>query len=111
MSHAALAEPEFTASMLDMLMVRWQSVPCPETPSRPSPADAMERARGIIVQTVGHYVDYLEPTDQALYDRLTTLAKPESLRELLFQCFDLMVRTRGPAVAVLRAHEIHRLVR
>ena len=111
MSHAAFAESQLTASMLDMLMARWQTAPRPAAPPHESAADALERARGIVVQTVGHYVNYLEASDQALYATLISLTDAEALRELFFECFDLMVRTRGPAIAVLRVHELYRLVR
>lgn len=111
MSHATVAEPPSTASMLDMLMARWQLAPRHDTAAHESPGDAMERARTTIVQTMGHYVNYLEPADQALYTTLISTTDPESLRDLFFECFDLMVRTRGPAIAVLRLHELYRLMR
>lgn len=111
MSHATFAESQMTSSMLDMLMARWQMAPRPDTAQHESPADAMERARNIVIQTVGHYVNYLEAADQALYATLISLTEAEALRELFFECFDLMVRTRGPAIAVLRVHELYRLVR
>lgn len=111
MSHATFAEPPSTSSMLDMLMARWQLAPRQDTAAHEAPGDAMERARNTIVQTVGHYVTYLEPADQALYATLIATTDPESLRGLFFQCFDLMVRTRGPAIAVLRLHELYRLMR
>lgn len=111
MSHAAFADSQMTASMLDMLMARWQMAPRPDPQPHESPSAAMERARGIVVQTVGHYVNYLEAPDQALYATLISLTDPEALREHFFQCFDLIVRTRGPAIAVLRMHELYRLLR
>jgi hypothetical protein len=111
MSQATVAEWPSTSSMLDMLMARWQLAPRHETAAHESPNDAMERARATIEQTVGHYVSYLEPADQALYATLIATTDPESLRDLFFECFDLMVRTRGPAIAVLRLHELYRLMR
>lgn len=111
MSQATVAEWPSTSSMLDMLMARWQLAPRHETAAHESPGDAMERARATIEQTVGHYVSYLEPADQALYATLIATTDPESLRDLFFECFDLMVRTRGPAIAVLRLHELYRLMR
>jgi len=111
MSHATAAEPPSTSSMLDMLMARWRLAPRHDTAAHESPGDPMERAHTIFVQTVGHYVNYMEPADQALYATLIATADPESLRSLFFECFDLLVRTRGPAIAVLRMHELYRLVR
>lgn len=110
MTHASLAEAPSTSCMLDMLISRWQVSPRAESLSA-EPADAMERARSTIIQTVGHYVDYLEPGDQALYAQLIAASDAPTLRALFFQCFDLMVRTRGTALAVLRLHELYRLVR
>lgn len=111
MTHASLAESPSTSSMLDMLISRWQVSPSGETLFCDPPAGAMERARSIVAQTVGHYVNYLEPSDQALYNSLISAPDAPSLRALFFQCFDLMVRTRGTALAVLRLHELYRLVR
>jgi hypothetical protein len=111
MSRATVAEPPSTSSMLDMLMARWQLAPRHDMATHECPGDAMERARATIVQTVGHYVNYLESADQDLYATLIGATDPESLRGLFFECFDLMVRTRGPAIAVLRLHELYRLMR
>lgn len=110
MTHASLAESPSTSCMLDLLIARWQVSPHAELFSD-EPVDTMERARNTIVQTVGHYVDYLEPSDKALYASLIAASDAPALRALFFQCFDLMVRTRGTALAVLRLHELYRLVR
>lgn len=110
MTHASLAEAPSTSLMLSMLLARWQKTP--RTESAPSvPAEAVERARSLIVQTVGHYVDYLDPADQALYTELVSSPDARSIRERFFGCFDLLVRTRGAALAVLRLHELYRLLR
>lgn len=111
MRHAAFVDSTSTSSMLDMLMARWQATPPPARPSPPSPADALERARDIVIQTLGHYVKHLEAADQALYATLVSLADIDELRGLFFQCFDLMARVRGPAIAVLHVHELYRLMR
>jgi hypothetical protein len=111
MTHASLAEAPSTSIMLSMLLARWQKTPRTENAPAGVPAEALERARSLIVQTVGHYVDYLDPADQALYTELVSSPDARSIRERFFGCFDLLVRTRGAALAVLRLHELHRLLR
>ena len=110
MTHASLAATPPTSVMLDMLLARWQQAPRTEAPGG-GQAEALERARKILAQTVGHCVPHLSPADQELYRALIDSPDPRALRERFFACFDLLVRTRGTALAVLRLHELYRLLR
>lgn len=111
MTHASLADSTTTSTMLSMLLARWQLAPRTESAQGAVSAEALERARQLIVQTVGHYVDYLDPDDQSLYAELVASPDARGMRERFFGCFDLLVRTRGVALAVLRLHELYRLLR
>ena len=111
MTHASLAEPPSTSAMLSTLLARRQTAPRSEEPQGTAPGEALERARSLIVQAVGPYVDHLGAADQALYADLVGSPDARSLREHFFGCFDLLVRTRGATLAVLRLHELHRLLR
>lgn len=110
MTQAILSEPPSTSIMLDMLLTRWQQAPRPETPHE-GPGEALELARKLIVQTMGHCQPHLDPDDQALYTALVNSTDARGLRERFFACFDLLVRRRGTALAVLRLHELYRLLR
>lgn len=106
------ASPRFTPSMLDALIKRWKAGPTPPpTKSFASASHRMAQARGILVQAIGAYLPHLAPNDQALYARLVATREIDGLRAHFFDCFDLMVRTRGAAIAVLRIQELHRLLR
>jgi hypothetical protein len=110
MSNLGLAETPSTSIMLDMLLTRWQQAPRAEAPDA-CQAEALEHAQKLIVQTVGHCLPHLDPDDQALYQAIVTSPDARHMRERFFACFDLLVRTRGTALAVLRLHELYRLLR
>ncbi len=103
--------PLFTPSMLDALLARWKSLPHQDSPCPASPVDRMSLARSILRTTVEHHLPRMSPDDQALYARLLAAREAHAWRNHFFECFDLMARTAGAAVAVLRLHELHRLLR
>ena len=104
-------QPLFTPSMLDALLARWKSLPHHDSPFHDSPVDRMSLARSILRATVEHHLPRMSPDDQALYARLLAAREAQAWRNHFFDCFDLMVRTCGASVAVLRLHELHRLLR
>lgn len=104
-------QPLFTPLMLDTLLARWKSLPGHDSPSHASPVDRMSQARSILRATVEQHLPRMSPDDQALYARLLAAREAQAWRNHFFDCFDLMARTRGAAVAVLRLHELHRLLR
>lgn len=110
MSHAAVARSPFTASMLDTLLMRWQEAPWLPNVAPQIPADPLAHARELISQTVGSHAERMSAHDRAAYARLLSLGDADELREAFFTCFDLMVRTRGPAIAMVRLRELHRLL-
>ena len=110
MRHAAVASSPFTASMLDTLLTRWQEAPWLPTVAPQIPADPMASALELIAQTVGPFEDRLGPHDRCVYASLMALSDSDELRDAFFTCFDLMVRTRGPAIAMVRLRELHRLL-
>lgn len=104
--------PLFTPSMLDTLLARWKSIPHPEASDpQPSPADRTGHARAIFRQTLERHLPHMTPADQALYARLVAAREVQAWRTHFFDCFDLMARTRGAAIAVLRLHDLHNLLR
>lgn len=101
----------FTPSMLDALLARWRSLPGQTGgPMRASEADRIAQARTILRRTVESLVCNLPPADQTLFERLQAASDLHTWRTHFFDCFDLMARSRGVAVAVLRLHDLHRLL-
>lgn len=99
-----------TPSMLDGLMARWKCQ-SPVGGGRVAAPDSTTAAQAILSKAIGRYVEFLTPSDRTLYAALLSAHEPRELRALFFESFDLLVRTRGPAVAVLRIREIHELLR
>lgn len=99
-----------TPSMLDGLMARWKCQ-SPANVVRMPARDSTRAAQAILSNAIGRYVEFLTPSDRTLYAALLSAHEPRELRALFFESFDLLVRTRGPAVAVLRIREIHELLR
>lgn len=102
---AALNTP-LTATMLDGLLSRWKGKPRSDL-ARPSTAESTRAVQGILASAIGRYEAFLSPRDQALYATLMGARHPAEIRALFFEAFDLLVRTRGAAVAVLRIRDIH----
>jgi hypothetical protein len=97
--------------MLDALLARWKSLPGQTSDSmRASEADRIVQARTILRRTVEGLVCSLPPADQTLFERLQATGDLHTWRTHFFDCFDLMARSRGVAVAVLRLHDLHRLL-
>lgn len=105
-------EPVFTPSMLDALLARWKALPGNDTVSRAAdPADRMNQARSILRTAVESQFENMSPGDQALYARLLAAREAKAWRTHLFDCFDLMARASGAAIAVLKLQELHQLLR
>jgi hypothetical protein len=107
-------EPLFTPSMLDALLARWSSLPGHDASvgsEHSSPAQRMNQARDILRATLDDLLPCLSPGDQALYARLLAARELHAWRTHFFDCFDLMARTRGAAIAVLRLHALYSLLR
>lgn len=105
-------DPLFSPATVDTLLARWRALPCcddgaPDTDS----AEVVARARTLFALTLGPYAPLMGPTHHALYRRLLSLRDAESFRRHFFDAFDLLVRTRGAAVAVLKLQELHQLLR
>ena len=73
-------------------------------------ATHMHEARHTLQATMGAYLPWMQPPDAALYIDLLRAPDADALSGQFFRCFDLMVRTRGTAIAVLRMHELYRLL-
>lgn len=110
MSPDATFDSLVTPSMLDGLMARWKCQ-SPATGRRMPPRDTTRAAQAILSKAVGRYVEFFTPADRSLYAAVLAARDPGELRALFFESFDLLVRTRGAAVAVLRIREIHELLR
>lgn len=105
-------EPLFTPSMLDTLLARWSSLPDHHARiDHTSPAHRVCQARDILRLTIEDMLPSLSPGDQALYARLLAAREAHAWRTHFFDCFDLMARTRGAAIAVLRLHALYSLLR
>ncbi len=98
-------------SMLDTLIARWSTLPA-GTHNQRAQADVerVAQARAILMKAVGCYLMHLPAADQALYARLLSARSPGAWRDQFFDCFDLMTRTCGITIAVLRLHDLHRLL-
>jgi hypothetical protein len=100
-----------THAMLDALLSRWRAAPERDRPVHDGEAEHMRLAHGLLADTLVRYLPWLDAHDAALYERLQQARNADELSELFLRCFDLMVRVRGAAVAVLRAQELFRLLR
>lgn len=101
----------FTPPMLDALLARWRSLPGHSSDhSQTSAAQRVTQARAILSLTVESQLPHMSPADQALYARLLAAREAQAWRTHFFDCFDLMARTRGAAIAVLRLHDLYRLL-
>ncbi|MBX3611494.1 MAG: hypothetical protein KF871_16495 [Hydrogenophaga sp.] len=109
MTTNTIAEPLLTRSMLDALLERWRSQPSDAARTGTS-TDRAACARALIAKTIGAYLAFLPPSDLRTYESLIASTSCEELRDQFYVCFDLIVRTRGAATAVLRLQELHRLL-
>ncbi len=107
----ATAESAVTPWVLDTLMARWSALP----DHRPVLVETVDvepvaQARGVLMKTMERYLQYLSAEDLALYWRLLGTHHAKDWHEQLFDCFDLVCRTRGITIAVLRLHDLYRLL-
>lgn len=102
-------DPLVTPSTLDGMLARWASQ---EDIRGERPAhNGLQAAHDVLRQTIGRHAHFLTRSDLALYASLMATREPFEMRARFFETFDLLVRTRGPAVAVLRIRELHALLR
>lgn len=105
-NHAAV-----TPGVLDTLMARWSAPPDQrEGVIETVDIERVLQARGILMKTMERYLQYLSAEDLDLYWRLLGTRHPADWQEQLFDCFDLVCRTRGITIAVLRLRDLHRLL-
>jgi hypothetical protein len=104
---AALAS---TSSMFAVLLSRWNTGPEFTGPGSLDATAHMKQARRTLRAALDPYLPWMLPQDVALYDSLLRSPDANALSDQFFRCFDLMVRTRGTAIAVLRMHELFRLL-
>jgi hypothetical protein len=109
MLHAATPGSPVTPSVLDTLMARWSAPPdaAQAPPMALVDPERIVQARSVLVQTLERYTQYLSADDRALYGRLLGTRSPQDWQRQFFECFDLVARTRGIAIAVLRMHELY----
>jgi hypothetical protein len=107
MPYATTGSP-VTPPVLDTLMARWSARPDAAQGSHaPVDAERVMQARGVLVKTMARYLPYLSADDRALYGRLLGTRQPQDWQRQFFECFDLLARTRGLTIAVLRLHELY----
>lgn len=99
-----------THAMFDILLTRWSAADGSEAILSDQGAEHMRQARRLLKETLSRYLPWLDAADVALCERLLQARDADELSEQFFRCFDLMVRVRGTAVAVLRMHELFRLL-
>lgn len=99
-----------THSMFTVLLARWDTAPGLPEATPPQASGHMHEARHVMKAAMQVYVPWMQPQDVALYDSLLQAPDADALSAQFFRCFDLMVRTRGTAIAVLRMHELYRLL-
>ncbi len=99
-----------THAAFDALMSRWSALHDAHTSAGDHGVEHMRLARHLLDGTLSGYLPWMVPEDLALYQQLQQARDADELGALFFRCFDLMVRTRGMAVAVLRVHELFRLL-
>lgn len=109
---SSATDPLFSPSTVDSLLARWATLP-PADSDAPvlGSEDVAARARTLFALTLGPYAPLMSPAHHAVYRRLLSLRDAESLRHHFFDAFDLLVRTRGAALAVLKLQELHQLLR
>jgi hypothetical protein len=97
-----------TPSLLDTLMARWSALPdTAQDPHAPTDPERILQARSVLMKTMERYLQYLSADDRVLYWRLLGTRNPQDWQRQLFDCFDLVARTRGITIAVLRLHELY----
>ncbi|MBL0919747.1 MAG: hypothetical protein IBJ14_13680 [Hydrogenophaga sp.] len=103
-----------TDALLSALLTRWDIAHARDATASVGEIDdalgPMERVRLVLERTLSDYAPYFDASDSSLYRRLLDTRDVETLSALFFRCFDLMVRSRGLAIAVLRQHEIYRVL-
>lgn len=99
-----------THAMFDILIARWCAAPGAAPVAPGTCAQHMVLARQKLQDALGSYLPWMSAADVLLYDRLLRAQDADELSDLYFRCFDLMVRTRGTAKAVLSMHELFRLL-
>lgn len=107
---APLAGASGTDAMLATLLARWCARLDPATDAPDAQVPYLQQARRKVQQTLGGYLRWMSESDLSLYRRLMTAHDADEWSAQFFLCFDLMVRTRGAAIAVLRMHELFRLL-
>ncbi len=92
-----------------MLCEHWRHQEAPGS-SCALQSEALQRSIECMSKTLEPYYTCLSVSDRQLYAEWKAARRKEDIRALLFDCFQLMCRTRGPAVAILRIQEIARLI-
>lgn len=70
----------------------------------------MEAVKKLLGDLLTHRVPHLSRRDLRLYLRLMSASRAENLRDLRFECFDLLCRTISEPVAVRRLGEMDALL-
>lgn len=107
--HSAGVDSVLNMARFDMLCDRWRQQEDPDTAGA-RPSEAVQRSIECVRMTLGPYITCFSASDLQLYGQWMAARHKEDLKALLFDCFQLICRMRGPAVAVVRIQEIARWI-
>jgi hypothetical protein len=100
-------EPVLKESQFGELYDRWRHqagmVAKPTT-------ESVQRSIECLRHTLEPYASSLVPSELQIYEQLVASRRSADARRLLFVCFQLMCRVRGPATAIVQTREMARLL-
>lgn len=97
------------AARFGMLCDHWRNQENPGGASARA-SEAVQRSIECARKTLEPYITCFSASDRRLYEQWMAARNKEDIKSLLFDCFQLMCRTRGPAVAIVRIQEIARWI-
>lgn len=71
-------------------------------------SDDLQRSIDCLRETLEPYAPVLDPADLKLYEELLNVRHTDELKCSLYNCFHLICRVRGPAMAILRVRQLTR---
>ena len=106
---AAGEDSVMNVARFDLLCERWRHQEDPDTTAA-RPSEAVQRSIECARTTLEPYISCFSASDLQLYGQWMAARHKEDIKALLFDCFQLICRMRGPAVAVVRTQEIARWI-
>jgi hypothetical protein len=97
--------------MLASLLARWQASPALPGVALRGEIDCLQEAHAELLRELGPFAPWLTKDEAGALRYLLQVNEADEFRASYGRCFDLMVRCRGIARAVLTMHKLHGLLR